>query len=285
MPSKPDPNPKSRLDSLRMTNVWGSMLTDEEEQLAKIVVNDVGIRLALLPAGLYEMGADAEGDPLARPNEAPAHRVVFSATVYMGVSPVTQAEYQRVTGRNPSTFTGDQGGPDNPVEGVSWHDAVNFCTALGRRPAERQAGRTYRLPTEAEWEFACRAGSTTIYSSSNDLPLSQANFCGAYGPDGGPRSPARGRTSPVGAYPANLFGLHDMHGNVWEWCQDWYAEDYYETSPLQNPPGPPEGRFKVTRGGSWRSLAASCRASYRNAVTPNNRDAYTGFRVVMMVAG
>ncbi len=284
MPLIPEPAPKSRLDNLRMTNVWGSMLTDEPEELAKVIENDVGIRLTLLPRGIFEMGSELAGETSIRSNESPQHRVVFSQAVYLGIGPVTQSEYLKVMGSNPSTFQGDQGGPDHPVENVSWHDAIAFCTKLSRMPAERKAGRSYRLPSEAEWEFACRAGNTTLYSCGEELPLSLANFGGAYGPDGSPRSSARGRTSPVGAYPPNHFGLYDMHGNVWEWCQDWYGEHYYEESPLQDPSGPGEGRFKVTRGGSWRSLAPTCRAAYRNAVVPSNRDAYTGFRIVAVVA-
>ena len=282
-PDRPNPGTRSKADLARMTQIFGR-LTSEEPELAKVVTNEVGMRLALLPAGTFYMGAGPD-EAGARENEGPRHPVVLSADFYIGVGPVTQAEYRQVTGTNPSHFTpAAGGGPAHPIEQVSWDDAAAFCRALSGLAAERQAGRRYRLPTEAEWEYACRAGEGAAYAFGPGLTPAQANFGGGYGPDGLPRSPALGRTSPVGAYPANNFGLADTHGNVWEWCADWYAEGYYDGAPLRDPGGPPAGDYRTLRGGCWRSHASSCRAAYRNASVPNNRDPYTGFRVVMVPA-
>ena len=143
-------------------------------------------------------------------------------------------------------------------------------------PEEKQAGRGYRLPTEAEWEYACRAGAETPFCYGAALAADAANF------DAGP-TPSQ-RPTPVGSFPANHFGLQDMHGNVWEWCADWYAAGAYRAGPRNDPKGPETGQFRVVRGGSWRNHATTCRAAYRNAFLPGNKDAATGFRVVAVVA-
>lgn len=150
-------------------------------------------------------------------------------------------------------------------------------------PEERDAKRTYRLPTEAEWEYACSAGGATAFAFGEVLSPGQANF--QFRAEEGATVPALERTSKVGQYPANNFGLYDMHGNVWEWCHDWYDERYYASSPTRDPQGPSEERFKVVRGGSWRSQTGTCRTAYRNALMPHNRDPYTGFRVAFTAAG
>ena len=197
--------------------------------------------------------------------------MVLTGPFYLGLFPVTQAQYEVVMGSNPSRFRGAAGGgPDHPVESVSWDDAAAFCARLSALPAEKEMGRVYRLPTEAEWEYACRAGTLTPFSFGASLSASQASFDGQHPYGEGSRGPAPPRTARVGTFAANLFGLYDMHGNVWEWCSDWFDAAYYQRSPRQGPPGPAEGAFRVLRGGSWRNQAVTCRAAYRNALAPTS---------------
>jgi formylglycine-generating enzyme required for sulfatase activity len=231
------------------------------------------------------MGSPA-GEPGHRFNEGPVHEVVIGNAFYLGVSPVTQAEYLLVTEKNPARFNSTEGGgPEHPVESVSWDDAVAFCKKLSERAEERAAGRRYRLPTEAEWEYAARAGSSTPFAFGANFGASEGNFDAAY-PYGNAEPVARiGCTTPVTRYPATAWGLNDVHGNVWEWCADWYGEAYYSTLPLRDPPGPVEGRFRVLRGGAWKNQATACRAAYRNALAPHQRDSATGFRVCCLVVG
>jgi len=203
-----------------------------------VVTNSIGMKLALIPASEFLMGDVANP---ANPT-APPHRVRITKPYRIGVHEVTAGQYARVTGVNPSEY---QKGPEYPVEHVYWHEAVAFCQKLSALPEEQKAGRRYRLPTEAEWEFACRAGTTTPFSFGETLTPDQANFN-----DGKNR-----KTVPVGGYPANAFGLHDMHGNVWEWVNDWWDGGYYRTSPEADPAGPATGTRHSVRGGSfWWSL-------------------------------
>ena len=179
---------------------------------------------------------------------------------------VTQEQYQKVMGTNPSQFKG----PQNPVEKVSWADAVEFCGKLSAMPAEKTAGHVYRLPTEAEWEYACRSGTTTAYGFGDD-----ASRLGDYGWfDGNSDS----STHPVGEKKPNAWGLYDMHGNVWEWCQDWYGD--YPSGSTTDPTGPSSGSFRVDRGGSWCSSAGYCRSAYRYRNAPESRGNFLGFRVL-----
>jgi sulfatase modifying factor 1 len=211
---------------------------------------------------------------------------VIGKPFYMATQPVTQAIYSTLTGRNPSWFTAEnRGGKDHPVEMVSWDDAVAFCRLLSERSDERAAGRNYRLPTEAEWEYVCRAGTSTPFGHGSTFAMGQGNFDTGYLYGDGPSGPMFGRTNPVNRYPAGAWGLCDAHGNVWEWCTDWYSENYYRTSPLRDPTGPTSGKLKVLRGGSWRNQGTACRAAYRNALAPHQKDSATGFRVVMVMGG
>ncbi len=247
----------------------------------KTLTNSVRASFVLVPAGSFQMGSP-DTEEGHRTNEGPVHEVVIGKAFYIATQPITQSIYLMVTGRNPSRFTiAAGGGMDHPVEMVSWEDAVNFCRMLSDRPEERAAGRSYRLPTEAEWEYACRAGTTGPFGHGSSLNAGHANFDALhpYG-DAQPSAP-HGKTTAVTRYPAGAWGLHDAHGNVWEWCSDWYAEGYYRASPLRDPAGPPTGKFKVLRGGSWRNQAAACRAAYRNALAPHQKDSATGFRIVM----
>src|SRR5262249_4326336 len=147
---------------------------------------------------------------------------------------------------------------DHPVERVTWEEAVEFCRRLSHLPEEKAAGRAYRLPTEAEWEYACRAGTATPFAQGLSLSGAQANFDGGFPYGGGERGRSLQKTTRVGSYPANNFGVHDLHGNVWEWCADWLDSLYYAASPKRDPQGPAAGQLRVLRGGSWRNHAVTC---------------------------
>lgn len=274
----------SRRRRASVQNLFESIEREVNEQ-AKTIVNAVGMKLVLLPQGTFQMGSP-ETEPGRRDNEGPLHEVSLTKAFYMGAHPVTQAAFARVMGRNPSRFNANNGGgPEHPVESVTWEEAVEFCRRLSELPDEKTAGRKYRLPTEAEWEYACRAGSTSAFCFGASLGASQANFDGRF-PEGGAKPGFfLEKTTQVGAYPANNFGLHDMHGNVWEWCADWHDSDAYRHSVKRNPQGPAAGRYRVLRGGSWRCHAVTCRSAYRNGLSPGSRDRCTGFRVVVEGAG
>jgi uncharacterized protein (TIGR02996 family) len=253
------------------------------------VINAVGMRLALVPAGSFWMGSSAE-EPGRHEDEGPRHRVRLSRAFYLGVYPVTQEQYGRVLGTNPSSFrAGGEGetsvrGLDTsafPVENVSWHDAVLFCQLLSVLPQEREAGRVYRLPSEAEWEYACRAGTTTLFHFGNSLTSDQANIDGNLPEGKASRGVYLARTSAAGSYPGNAFGLCDMHGNVWEWCADWFDENYYPHSPETDPAGPPGGTMRSLRGGAWYYPARICRSAYRYRYDPHARHKDFGFRVAL----
>src|SRR5712692_6829482 len=170
------------------------------------------MKLARIPAGKFLMGSP-ENEPGRQANEGPQHEVTITKPFHIGVYEVTQAEYEKVTGKNPSKFNkANGGGPEHPVEMVSWDDAVAFCKKLSELPEEKKAGRVYRLPTEAEWEYACRAGTRTAYSFGDDASK-LGEYCW-YGVS------AQSRTHAVGQKLPNGWGLHDMHGNVWEFTID-----------------------------------------------------------------
>lgn len=226
------------------------------------------LELVYVPLGEFTMGS--EGDSNATPDETPAHRVQISQGFWLGKYEVTQGQWQAVMGANPSYFPNDA---RQPVETVSWEDCQTFIRKLN----EKGAG-TFRLPTEAEWEYACRAGTNTRFFSGDSLTPNQANFHDETA------TQQIGSHSPVGQYPANTWGLHDMHGNVSEWCSDWYAEDYYAGSPAVDPPGPAAGEYRVLRGGSWHSNdnVWECRSANRNYQYPTDAGSGIGLRLACM---
>jgi len=236
------------------------------------ITNSIGMRMALVPAGEFLMGS-ANSDSDASSDEKPQHRVRITKPFYLGICEVTQAEYQWVMGTNPSEFKADGG--QLPVEQVSWNDAQEFCRKLSALPEERQAGVVYRLPTEAEWEYACRAGTTSRYAF-DEPEESLVNYAWY-------KTNSDSKTHPVGTLKPNAWGLYDMHGNVWEWCQDWYDAEYYGTSPIDDPRGPAEGSDRVNRGGSWYYDASHCRSAYRSRLGPGYRRDFRGFRLVRTV--
>lgn len=251
------------------------------------IVNSVGMPLVAIPAGQFAMGAP-ESEAGSRIDERPVHEVRITKPFYLGQYEVTQAEYQAVTGINPSYFSAAGGGSAKvsgtrtdrfPVEQVSWEQAIEFCRLLSARPEEIAAGRMYRLPTEAEWQYACRAGTTTPFHYGESLSSKQANINGNFPYGGAPRGPFLGRTCPVGLYQPNAFGLYDMHGNVAEMMSDWYARHYYKDSPGENPTGAEKGGDKVVLGGSWGSDAARCRCAYRRSNATSGAAYFFGLRV------
>jgi formylglycine-generating enzyme required for sulfatase activity len=265
--------------------------TDPPASSREEITNSIGMRLRLIPAGRFFMGStNAEDRP---DDETPKHEVEISTPFYLGVYEVTQGQYERVQGKNPSHFSGSGDGSsavrnlagtgDLPVESVTWGEAVGFCRRLGAMPGEIAAGREYRLPTEAEWEYACRAGTRTAFHFGAALSSTRANFNGRFPEGGAAEGPYLGRPAPVGSYAPNAFGLFDMHGNVDEWCQDRYGERYYAAGPARDPPGPDQGERRVTRGGSYASLGRCCRSAYRDNALPAARFPGTGFRVAMPV--
>jgi formylglycine-generating enzyme required for sulfatase activity len=247
--------------------------------LPRLVSNSIGMTFALIPSGKFTMGSN-EAEPGRREHEGPEHEVTITQPFYLGILPVTQGQYDRVTGRHPAHFSKHHGGgPDYPVETVSWHDAEAFCQKLSLLADEEIHGRAYRLPTEAEWEYACRAGTVTPFSCGEKLTPKDAHYAsaGAFAKTGG-----TGKTSPAGSLPANPWGLHDMHGNVQEWVQDWYDEYYYFDSPKDDPQGPAKGNLKVTRGGCWVMFANDCRSAARRPHAPDSPSNAIGFRVVLV---
>jgi len=241
--------------------------------------------LAWIPPGTFVMGSPPE-EALRGPDET-QHTVALTRGVFMGKWEVTQAEYQGTVGHNPSFFRGH---PRLPVEQVSWEDATSFCALLTRQQQDAGSlppGWVYRLPTEAEWEYACRAGTVTAFHYGNVLRGGMANFNGMeeYNAEIGgiyvPPTPATfpQRTLPVGSYIPNAFGLCDMHGNVWEWCQDWYAP--YPSTAVTDPQGPPNGTHHVFRGGDYWDFASWCRSAFRLYEVIDAHASSFGFRVVL----
>jgi formylglycine-generating enzyme required for sulfatase activity len=254
---------------------------------AKEVTNSIGMKFVLVPAGSFTMGSpESERD---RGADETQHEVAISKAFYLGIYEVTQGQFQQVMGKNPSFFSRDGPGKQRvagldtaqlPVENVSWLDAHAFCKKLGELPAEK--GRSYRLPTEAEWEYACRAGTREATHYGDKIDATQANFNGLSPYNTTTGGPFYRRTTKAGDFQPNALGLYDMHGNVQEWCADWYAADYYAKSPKADPQGPAEGTERVLRGGAWVHSGKSCRSAVRNKHAPETASYSFGFRVVLV---
>ncbi len=233
----------------------------EKPKLEDIIENSIGMKFKLIPAGEFMMGSDEWED------SQPVHKVKITKPFYIGIYPVTQREWKAVMGDNPSEFKGD----DLPVENVSWNDCQEFIGLLNKK----EGGWKYRLPTEAEWEYACRAGSQGRYCFGDDEGrLGQYAWYGENSNE---------KTHTVGTKKPNKWGLHDMHGNVWEWCEDnWH--DNYNGAPQDAKawvPGSGEyGSSRVVRGGGWSSDAEYCASANRTHSSPGYRYAYRGFRLV-----
>ncbi len=248
--------------------------------------------LVRIESGSFQMGTTKEQiDQLMRlfpepkrvwyEDEHPQHPVKITRPFFLGIHPVTQDQYQAIMDRYSSHF---EGSDDLPVESVSWLDAVNFCNKLSekdkRTPFYRingtdvadVGGNGYRLPTEAEWEYACRAGSATLFPFGDDA--------GKLGEHAWFADNSDDKTHPVGKKSPNAWGLYDLLGNVWEWCADWYDKNYYASSPAADPPGASRARNRVLRGGSWNFSARDCRPACRHGHWPGERYVINlGFRV------
>jgi sulfatase modifying factor 1 len=234
-------------------------------------VNSIGMKFVLLPPGKFVMGS-APHEIGQDSDEQPQHLVRISKPFYMQTTEVTQDQWVAVTGRNPSFFK--TCGGDCPVEQVSWDDCQRFIRKLN----EREKTDRYRLPTEAEWEYACRAGTTTPFAFGDTLATEHANYDGNYPYSLSSLGVYRRKTVAVGSFAPNAWGLRDMHGNVWEWCQDWYGS--YEPQAVTDPTGPVSGSCKVIRGGGWNYFGRMCRSSFRSNNVPSFAHASVGFRLV-----
>ena len=264
-----------------------TVATPEGKQEKEITyyTNSIGMTLVKIPAGEFMMGSDDSAEEVARKgnisgmrgewfqNEFPQHKVRITKSFYMGACEVTQEQYKNVMGQKPPGF----GEGDHPIQNMSWNDATKFCRRLSQKD-----GVEYRLPTEAEWEYACRAGTTTAFYTGGTITTDQANYNGMLSYGDGPKGEFRQRTTPVGSFLANAFGLFDMHGNVWEWCRDGYDEKYYANSPSEDPKGPDSASVRVVRGGSWTSPPYEMRSANRcGGYKPADKNDDFGFRVVV----
>lgn len=229
------------------------------------ITNSIGMVLTKIPAGTFLMGEDPSLHGEGKADERPQHKVTISKPFYIGVHEVTQKQWQEVMGSNPSRHRQENA----PVDSVSWNDAQEFLKKLNAREGHAR----YRLPTEAEWEYAARAGTTTRYFWGND-PARLTDHAWV-------TANAGGTTHPVGLKKANAFGLHDTSGNVREWVNDWYADDYYSHSPEVDPQGPASGYGRAYKGGSKDGADFPTRSSYRWRETPDTRVQNLGFRIVM----
>jgi formylglycine-generating enzyme len=302
---------------------------DDEGGASDEIINSLGVRLVGIRAGEFWMGNPESAESLARTftqyeperiaalcDEEPRHTVRITRPFYFARHPLTIGQFRQFVelsgycpeserdglggwGYNPSIAYFEGRKPEyswrnpgfaqddrHPVVNVTWNDAVAVCDWLSRSEQ-----RKYRLPTEAEWEFACRAGTTTRYYAGDD-PESLVTVANLYDAETRALFPQWSKfavsgsdgfafTAPVGSYLPNDWGLYDMHGNVWEWCADWYAADYYRRSPVDAPPGPATGEVRVRRGGSWHSWPLYMRSSYRNWNTPETRYVLLGFRLAL----
>ncbi len=282
-PSPETPAPKASSNSLKTfdfetatVNSTGQIANRRQGQ-ARVFIENIGNGITLdmiaIPGGSFVMGSPST--ETGRYNdEGPQHNVTV-APFFMGKYEVTQAQYQAVMGNNPSKFKGAK----RPVEQVTWDEAVEFCRKLTQK-----TGKTYRLPSEAEWEYACRAGTTTPFYFGDTITPDLVNYDGNNPYGSAPKGLYRGKTTDVGSFPPNSFGLYDMHGNVWEWCSDKY-HDNYSGAPTDGSSWEIGGsEYRVLRGGSWLNLAVYCRCAHRYGSSAGNRNSNLGFRVALASA-
>lgn len=235
----------------------------------KPITNSIGMKFVYIPPGTFMMGSP-ENEPGRYPLESPQHKVTLTRGFYMQTTEVTQGQWKLVMDNNPSYFK--DCGDNCPVDTVSWNDAQSFIRKLN----EKEGMSKYRLPTEAEWEYAARAGTTTAYYWGNDSDCSKANYGNGNSSECKGKHP--GRTMPVGSFSPNVLGLYDMIGNVWDWVQDWYGD--YPSGSVSDPTGPDKGSIYVLRGGGWDDLNRDCRMARRFGAESTARANGIGFRLV-----
>ncbi len=243
--------------------------------------------LILIQGGIFNMGSPT--DEVERSKDETLHQVTLQS-FYIGIREVTRGEYRHVMGSIPQAA--GQADDSLPVTDISWYEAVAFCNALsvqeglipaytisdsGHTVAWNKKANGYRLPTEAEWEYACRAGTETPFSTGNNITADEANYYGTYPYNNGIGGRYRERPIPAGSFAPNPWGLYDMHGNVWEWCWDWYGA--YVQAPTANPTGPSSGTYRIYRGGGWNDFGRNLRSAYRAACPPENGTFNLGFRL------
>ena len=238
------------------------------EQFTEVLGNDIGLDMLIIPAGVYQMGSPRD---TGNSDERPQHLVRIKSFMMSKIL-TSQAQWKAIMGKlPPCRFKGDS----LPVERISWSDAQNFCQRLSSK-----TGRNYGLPTETQWEYACRAGTTTLFSFGESITSDVANFNGEHTFREEPRGIYFHATNEGGKFPPNAFGLFDLHGNLWEWCADNWLEDYISSprdgSSYQNK----ESRYRVARGGSWHEPPGLCRSASRLRRLASEADEFTGFRVI-----
>ncbi len=243
----------------------------EEIQNTEPFTNSIGMKFVYIKLGTFMMGSPKE-EPGHQDDET-QHEVTLTKGFYMQTTEVTQGQWQAVMGNKPSYFK--DCGDNCPVEQVYWYEAQEFIKKLN----QKEGKNLYRLPTEAEWEYAARAGTDTPFAFGKCLSTDQANYDGNSYLEGCPKGTYRGKPVSVGSLKANDRGLYDMHGNVWEWCQDWYGG--YPANSVTNPEGPGTGSNRVNRGGGWFNNAVGCRSADRNGSSPDSRGSGIGFRLVL----
>jgi formylglycine-generating enzyme required for sulfatase activity len=253
------------------TNASGNII-NRRNSSARYFTEDLGngvtLKMVEIPGGTFMMGSP-KSEAQRGSDESPEHQVTVPS-FFMGKYQLTQAQYQAIMGSNPSAFKGN----NRPVERVSWNDAVKFCEKLSQK-----TGKNYKLPSEAEWEYACRAGTTTPFYFGESITPELVNYDGNYTYASAPKGQYRQQTTDVGSFPPNAFGLYDMHGNVWEWCQDDYINSY-NNAPTDGSALTGRSSIKLLRGGSWDNNPEHCRSASRTYHTLDNDDSNIGFRVV-----
>jgi formylglycine-generating enzyme required for sulfatase activity len=232
----------------------------------KNFTNIIGMKFAWIPPGNFVMGSPNEEK--ARIGDEMQHKVTLTKGFYMGVYTVTQEQWKEVMGNNPSQFKGEK---NLPVDNVSWNDCQEFIKKLREKDK-----KLYRLPTEAEWEYSCRAGTKTPFHFGETISTKQANYNGQFIYGDGTKGIFREKTTPAGSFPANSWGLFDMHGNIGQWCQDWYGR--YSQGEVTDPQGPEKGPARVLRGGGWAGRPENCRSACR-AMNPPSDGIFCGVRL------
>ncbi|MFN6034848.1 MAG: SUMF1/EgtB/PvdO family nonheme iron enzyme [Dolichospermum sp.] len=253
------------------TNNKGSII-NKRNHSANYFVEDLGngvmLEMVEIPAGTFYMGSP-ENEEGRSDDESPQHQVTVPS-FFIGKYPLTQAQYEAIMGNNPAYFKGN----NRPVEFVIWNDAVAFCQKLSQK-----TGKNYKLPSEAQWEYACRAGTTTPFYFGESITPELVNYDGEYAYAAAPKGKYRGQTTDVGTFPPNAFGLYDMHGNVWEWCEDDWQENYIN-APMNGSALISRSDYKMLRGGSWNGNPGGCRSASRFNLYLDGNYYLIGFRVV-----